>query len=68
MIMKLGMEYYVLKLYKVYIKDEPEVTLTYFTSMSNFAKHLSQRLIGELIGYLCSGVRHLSIHNFKHLL
>ena len=33
--------------------------------------HLSQRLIGELIVYPCSGVRTASyfvIHNFKHLL
>ena len=37
MILKLGMEHYVLKLYKVYINDDPEVTLTYFTTMSNLA-------------------------------
>ena len=29
MIMKLGMEQYVLKLYKVYVKDDPELTMTY---------------------------------------
>ena len=34
MIMKLGMEQYELKLYKVYISDGPELTLTNF----NFAK------------------------------
>ena len=38
MIMKLGMEHYVLKLYKAYINDDPELNLTYFTTMSNFAK------------------------------
>ena len=40
MIMKLGIEQYVLKLYKVYINDDPELTLTYFKTiyMSNFAK------------------------------
>ena len=38
MIMKLGMEQYVLKLYKVYINDDPELTMTYFKTMSNFAK------------------------------
>ena len=38
MIMKLGMEHYVLKLYKVYINDYPELTLTHFKTMSNFAK------------------------------
>ena len=32
------MEHYVLKLYKVYINDDPELTLTYFTTMSNLAK------------------------------
>ena len=36
-----------------------------------FLAHLSQRLIGELIEYPCSGVRRSSsyvVHNFKHLL
>ena len=37
MIMKLGMEQYVLKLYKVYINDNPELTLTHFKTMSNLA-------------------------------
>ena len=36
MIMKLGMEHYVLKLYKVYINDDPELTLTQFKTMSNW--------------------------------
>ena len=38
MVMKLGMEHYVLKLYKVSIIDDPEPTLTYFTTVSNLAK------------------------------
>ena len=40
MIMKLGMEHYVLKLYKVYINDDPDLTLTHFKTiiMSNLAK------------------------------
>ena len=38
MIMKLSMKHYVLKLYKVYINDDPVLTLTYFTTMSNLAK------------------------------
>ena len=38
MFMKLGMEQYVLKLCKVYINDDPELTLTHFKTMSNFAK------------------------------
>ena len=37
-IMKLGMKHSVLKLYKVYINDDPELALTYFTTMSNLAK------------------------------
>ena len=36
MIMKLGMEHYVIKVFKNYINDEPELTLTHFTT--NFAK------------------------------
>ena len=36
--MKLGMEHYLHKLYKEYITDDPELTLTYFTIMSNLAK------------------------------
>ena len=38
MILKLGMEDNVLKLYKVYINDDPELTMTYFKTMSNLAK------------------------------
>ena len=34
MIMKLGMEQYVLKLYKVYINDDPELTLTQFKTIT----------------------------------
>ena len=36
MIMKLGIEHYVLKLYKVYINDDPDLTMTYFTTMSKW--------------------------------
>ena len=38
MILKLGMEHYVLKFYKVYINDDSELTLTYFTTKSNLSK------------------------------
>ena len=38
MTMKLGMQQYVRKLYKVYINDDPELTLTHLKTMSNFAK------------------------------
>ena len=37
-IMKFGMEHYILKLYRVYINVDPGLPLTYFTTMSNFAK------------------------------
>ena len=38
MIMILGMEYYGPKLYTVHINDDPGLTLTYFTTLSNLAK------------------------------
>ena len=38
MIMKLGMEQYVLKLYKVSINYDHELTLTHFKTMLNFGK------------------------------
>ena len=34
-IFKLGMEHYVIKLYKVYINNDPVLTLTYLTTMSD---------------------------------
>ena len=36
--MKLGMEHYVLRLYKVYINSYPELTLTHFKTMSSLTK------------------------------
>ena len=36
MILKLGMKHLGLKLYKVYINDDPGLTLTYFTLKSNW--------------------------------
>ena len=44
--MKLGIEHYVLKLYKVYINDDPELTLTYFTTMFNLAKLVFVLIVG----------------------
>ena len=46
--MKLGMEHYVLKLYKVYIciNDDPELTLTHFMTISNFAKLVFVLIVG----------------------
>ena len=35
MILKVGMYHWGLKLYKVYINDDPGLTLTYFTAGSN---------------------------------
>ena len=46
MIMKLGMEQYILKLYKVYINDDPELTLTHFKTISNLAKLVSAHKVG----------------------
>ena len=60
MIMKLGMEQYALKLYKVYITDDPELTLTYFKAMSKFAKLIFEftvapdiRIIGQTYFRTC---------------
>ena len=36
MILKLGMYHWGLKLYKVYINDDPGLTLTYFMARSNW--------------------------------
>ena len=45
-IMKHDIKYYVLKLYEVYINDDPAMTLTYFTAMSNLAKLVFVLLVG----------------------
>ena len=39
MILKLGMQHRGLKLYKVYINSDPELTLTYFTARSNLVPY-----------------------------
>ena len=38
MMLKLGMQHQRLKLYKVSINDDPELTMTHFKTMSIFAK------------------------------
>ena len=38
MITRLCMKQYVPKLYKIYINDDPELTLAHFKTMSNLAK------------------------------
>ena len=40
MILKLGMDHQGLKVYEVYINDDPGLTLTYFTARSNLVKLL----------------------------
>ena len=40
MILKLVMQHQCLKLYKVYINDDPELTLTNFTARSNLAAYV----------------------------
>ena len=54
MILKLSMLHLGLKLYKVYINDDPGLTLTYFTARSNWVtytfelgKLLQSHLMGE---------------------
>ena len=46
MIMKFGMEHYELKLYTVYINDDSELFLTYFTTMSNLANFVFVLILG----------------------
>ena len=40
MILKLGMQHQGLKLYKVYINDDPGLTLTYFSARSNLVAYM----------------------------
>ena len=49
MIMRLCMEQYVLKLYKVYINDDPELTLTLYKTMSKVAKLVFVLTVGPYI-------------------
>ena len=55
MILKLGMKHWGLKLYKVYINDDPGLALTYFTARSNWVictfewgKLLQSHLVEEI--------------------
>ena len=47
MILKLGIQHWGLKLYKVYINDDPGLTLTYFTARSNCVSYTFES--GKLI-------------------
>ena len=56
MILKLGMKHQGLKFYKVYINDDPGLTLTYFTARSNWVicmfewgKLLQSHLMEEIL-------------------
>ena len=55
MIMKLCMEQYVLKLYKVYINDDRELTLTHFKTMSKFVKLVFVLTVGPDIRWAFTG-------------
>ena len=48
-ILKLDMDRYVLNVDKVYINDDPELTLTYFTTMSNLTKLIFVLILGPVI-------------------
>ena len=50
MVMKLGMGHYVFNLYKVYINDDPKLTLTYFMTMSNFGKSCFVLMVAQISG------------------
>ena len=45
LIMRRGMEQYVIKLYKVYINDNPKLILTNFTTMPNLTKLVSVLIV-----------------------
>ena len=54
MILKLGMDQQGLKVYNMYIKDDPGLTLTYFMERSNLIKiayyaYTRPRTIGSLV-------------------
>ena len=49
MIMKLGMDQYVLKPYKVYITDDLELTLTHFKTMTDLAKLVFELIVDPYI-------------------
>ena len=55
MILKLAMEHYVLKLYKVYINDDPEFALTCFMTMSNFVNNVFILTVGPDVRRVFTG-------------
>ena len=57
MILKLGMQHQGLKLYKVYINDDPGLTSTYFMTISNLPKIVFVLTVGpdfrsNLVAYM----------------
>ena len=40
MILKLGMQHWKFKFYKIYINNDPGLTLTYFTTRSNWVAYM----------------------------
>ena len=57
MILKLGMQHQGIKLFKVNINDDPELTLTYFKSRSNLVActfELGKLLQSQSMGNSCS--------------
>ena len=57
MILKLGLQHRGLKLYKVYINDDPGLTFTYFTAMSKLVAYTfewGKVLQSHLMGKTCS--------------
>ena len=57
MILKLGMQHQGLKVYNVYINDDPQLTLTYFTARSikvAYAFEWEKLLQSHLKGKTCS--------------
>ena len=55
MFIKHGMGHYVLKLYKVYINDDPVLTLTHCNTMSNLAKLVFVHKVGPNIRQVFTG-------------
>ena len=52
MILKLGMLHWGVKLYKVYINDDPGLTLTYFTARSNLVPYAFEWEKGKTMDFL----------------
>ena len=68
MTMKLGMEHYLLKFYKVYINDDPELTLTQFTTMSNLAKIVFVLIVGPDIRWAFTGPLVFWFYYYKRIM